>query len=97
MYDKEFSSNFLIKIALENASFVYIYAERWLTFWLLCIVGPVTKEFGDEHVYLNRSTDEGRIASDEAWKALIPSKHIPPQYLILLIRHNFFHPLLETD
>jgi len=40
---------------------------------MMFIVGPITKQFKDEPVYLNRSTEEGREASEKAWRSLIPS------------------------
>ncbi|KAF3911406.1 hypothetical protein ABW20_dc0103005 [Dactylellina cionopaga] len=36
-------------------------------------LGTVTKTFSDEAVYLNRSTEAGRKASEKAWKDLIPN------------------------
>ncbi|KAF3905774.1 hypothetical protein AA313_de0203935 [Arthrobotrys entomopaga] len=36
-------------------------------------LGTVSKVFQDEKIYLNRTTEEGRKASEEAWKALIPN------------------------
>ncbi|KAF3922149.1 hypothetical protein ABW21_db0201345 [Orbilia brochopaga] len=39
----------------------------------ISMLGPVESVFQDEKVYLNRSTKAGRLASEAAWKTLIPT------------------------
>ncbi|KAK6359520.1 hypothetical protein TWF696_000676 [Orbilia brochopaga] len=36
-------------------------------------LGPIASVFHDETVYLNRSTEAARLASEAAWKSLIPT------------------------
>ncbi|KAK6510076.1 hypothetical protein TWF481_004789 [Arthrobotrys musiformis] len=36
-------------------------------------LGTIPKIFHDDPIYLNRTTEEGRRASEEAWKGLIPN------------------------
>ncbi|KAF3275035.1 hypothetical protein TWF970_007478 [Orbilia oligospora] len=36
-------------------------------------LGTIPKIFQDDPIYLNRSTEEGRKASEKAWKSLIPN------------------------
>ncbi|EGX44777.1 hypothetical protein AOL_s00188g115 [Orbilia oligospora ATCC 24927] len=40
-------------------------------------LGTIPKIFQDDPIYLNRSTEEGRKASEKAWKSLIPTTPLP--------------------